>query len=249
MTDTRRGGTLPPVRKAYIHSIETAGMVDGPGIRYTIFFQGCALRCKYCHNPDTWKLMGGTEMTVEELLADALRYRSFMRFSGGGVTITGGDPFMQPEFLIELLAALKAEGLHTALDTAGYTGATNAEKALKNTDLLLLDIKSIDPEVYKDIAGVRIDASLRMLDIARDLGVETWIRFVLVPGLTDNFDHIRQMRDYLAAYDNITRIEVLPFHKMGEYKWADLGLEYELTDTQPPDADVLAAAREILTRR
>jgi len=233
-------------RAAYIHSVETAGMVDGPGIRYTIFFQGCALRCKYCHNPDTWKLMGGTEMTVAELLEDVLRYRSFMRFSGGGVTITGGDPFMQPEFLIELLAALKAEGIHTALDTAGYTGAGNAEKALANTDLLLLDIKSIDPDVYKDIAGVRIDACLRMLEIARRMGVETWIRFVLVPGLTDNFDHIRQMRDYLANFDNITKIEVLPFHKMGEYKWADLGIHYELGDTQPPEADMLAAAREIL---
>ena len=235
-------------RKAYIHSIETAGMVDGPGIRYTIFFQGCALRCKYCHNPDTWKLTGGTEMTVAELLEDVLRYRSFMRFSGGGVTITGGDPFMQPEFLIELLAALKAEGIHTALDTAGYTGTTNAEKALQNTDLLLLDIKSIDPDVYKDITGVRIDASLRMLEVARDLGVETWIRFVLVPGLTDNFDHIRQMRDYLADFDNIIKIEVLPFHKMGEYKWADLGIKYELHETQPPEADMLAAAREILKR-
>ncbi|MCL2573124.1 MAG: pyruvate formate-lyase-activating protein [Defluviitaleaceae bacterium] len=232
---------------AYIHSVETAGMVDGPGIRYTIFFQGCALRCKYCHNPDTWKLMGGQEMTVAEVLEDVLRYRSFMRFSGGGVTITGGDPFMQPEFLIELLAALKTEGLHTALDTAGYTGAGNAEKALVNTDLLLLDIKSIDPDTYKDLTGVRIDASLRMLDIAHKLGVETWIRFVLVPDITDNFDHIHQMRDFLAKYDNITKIEVLPFHKMGEYKWEDLGIKYELHDTQPPEADVLAKAREILS--
>ena len=231
---------------AYIHSVETAGMVDGPGIRYTIFFQGCALRCKYCHNPDTWRLMGGTEMTVSELLEDVLRYRSFMRFSGGGVTITGGDPFMQPEFLIELLAALKGKGIHTALDTAGYTGGSNAEKALVNTDLLLLDIKSINPEIYKEITGVRIDASLRMLDIACRMGVETWIRFVLVPGLTDNFDHIRQMRDFLAGFDNITKIEVLPFHKMGEYKWANLGIKYELADTQPPEIDMLAAAREIL---
>ncbi|MDR2183516.1 MAG: radical SAM protein, partial [Clostridiales bacterium] len=183
---------------------------------------------------------------VAELLADVLRYRSFMRFSGGGVTITGGDPFMQPEFLIELLAALKAEGIHTALDTAGYTGAGNAEAALKNTDLLLLDIKSIDPEVYRDIAGVRIDACLRMLEIAQRLNVETWIRFVLVPGLTDNFDHIRQMRDYLADFDNIAKIEVLPFHKMGEYKWTDLGIKYELAETQPPDADVLQEARKIL---
>jgi pyruvate formate lyase activating enzyme len=233
---------------AYIHSVETAGMVDGPGIRYTIFFHGCALRCKYCHNPDTWKLVGGTEMTVGELLKDVMLYRSFMRFSGGGVTVTGGDPFMQPEFLIELLKALKSEGIHTALDTAGYTSAGNAEKALVNTDLLLLDMKSIDPEVYRDVTGLRIDATLRTLDVARSMGVETWIRFVLIPGLTDNFDHIRRMRDYLAGYDNVAKIEVLPFHKMGEYKWAELGIGYELADTQPPSAVTLAAAREILER-
>jgi pyruvate formate lyase activating enzyme len=238
----RKNGELT----AYIHSVETAGMVDGPGIRYTIFFHGCALRCKYCHNPDTWKLAGGLEMTVEELLKDVMLYRSFMRFSGGGVTVTGGDPFMQPEFLIELLKALKSEGIHTALDTAGYTSSSNAEKALDKTDLLLLDIKSIDPKVYRDITGLGIDATLRTLDVAYSKGIETWIRFVLIPGLTDNFDHIRQMRDYLKRYDNISKIEVLPFHKMGEYKWAELGIEYELADTQPPNAETLATAKDIL---
>jgi pyruvate formate lyase activating enzyme len=241
----RKNGELT----AYIHSVETAGMVDGPGIRYTIFFHGCALRCKYCHNPDTWKLAGGTEMTIDELLKDVMLYRSFMRFSGGGVTVTGGDPFMQPEFLIALLKALKSEGIHTALDTAGYTSISNAEKAFDNTDLLLLDIKSFDPDVYRDITGLGIDATLRTLNVAYSKGIETWIRFVLIPGLTDNFDHIRQMRDYLINYDNITKIEVLPFHKMGEYKWAELGINYELADTQPPNAETLTAAKDILEIR
>ena len=233
-------------RKAYIHSVETAGMVDGPGIRYIIFFQGCSLRCLYCHNPDTWKLIGGKEMTVAELLDDVMRYKSFMRFSGGGVTVTGGEPFMQPEFLIELLAALKAKGIHTALDTAGFTGAANAQKALENTDLLLLDIKSLDPDTYKSLTGAHIEASLRMLDIAKERNVPTWIRFVLVPGLTDNFDHIKQMKEYLSAFENIEKIEVLPFHKMGEYKWADLGISYKLSNTPSPDEAGLEKARRIL---
>ncbi|MCL2398020.1 MAG: pyruvate formate-lyase-activating protein [Defluviitaleaceae bacterium] len=233
---------------AYIHSVETAGMVDGPGIRYIIFFQGCSLRCKYCHNPDTWKAVGGKEMTVAELLADVKKYRSYLRFSGGGVTITGGEPFVQAEFLIELLAALQAHGIHTALDTSGYTDSYTARKALGHTDLLLLDIKSIDPDVYRNVAGVSIDATLRTLDIARALGVPVWIRFVLVPGLTDDYAHMEQMRDYLAKYPNVEKIEVLPFHKMGEYKWADMGMRYQLTDTSVPDRESLARARKILEK-
>ena len=230
---------------AYIHSVETAGMVDGPGIRYIVFFQGCALRCKYCHNPDTWKLIGGVEMTVNELMSDISRYRSFMRFSGGGVTITGGEPFMQPEFLLELLVCLKEAGLHTALDTSGYTGPDNARKALENTDLLLLDIKTVNPETYRKITGARIDASLRMLEFAKELLVPTWIRFVLVPGLTDNMEHLEQMRDYLKGFDNIQKIEVLPFHKMGEYKWEDLGINYELKDTLSPTYEDLAKVQSL----
>ena len=231
---------------ANIHSVETAGMVDGPGIRYIIFFQGCSLRCKYCHNPDTWKLASGKPMTVDELLVDVKKYRSYLRFSGGGVTITGGEPLVQAEFLVELLRALKAEGIHTALDTSGFTGSSTARRVLEHTDLMLLDIKSIDPDVYQDVAGVPIDASLRMLEIAQEMGVPVWIRFVLVPGLTDNLDHIRQMRRYLDGFTNIEKLEVMPFHKMGEFKWADLGMTYELADTLPPERADLEYVRRVL---
>ena len=232
--------------KAYIHSVETAGMVDGPGIRYIIFMQGCSLRCKYCHNPDTWKLTGGKEMTVSEVLADAKKYRSYLRFSGGGATITGGEPFVQAEFLIALLKELKTHGIHTALDTSGYTDAATARRALQHTDLMLLDIKSIDPATYRDMTGVQIEPSLQTLEIAREMGVPVWIRFVLVPGLTDNFEHLADMRKYLDGFDNIEKIEVMPFHKMGEYKWADLGIRYQLADTPEPARSVLEAARELL---
>jgi len=231
---------------ARIHSVETAGMVDGPGIRYIIFFQGCSLRCKYCHNPDTWKLSGGEEKTVAQLLYDVKKYRSYLRFSGGGVTITGGEPFVQAEFLISLLSALQGAGIHTALDTSGHTSTETARRALKHTNLMLLDLKTIDPKTYRHVAGVEIDSTLRTLEIAHEMGVPAWIRFVLVPGLTDNAAHMHQMRKYLDSFDNIQKIEVMPFHKMGEYKWADLGIKYHLTDTPPPDRKDLEEARRIL---
>ena len=185
-------------------------------------------------------------MTVDELLADVKKYRSYLRFSGGGVTITGGEPLVQAEFLIELLRALKAEGIHTALDTSGFTGRGTARRVLEHTDLMLLDIKSIDPDVYKDVTGVPVDAALRMLETAQEMDVPVWVRFVLVPGLTDNLEHIRQMRSYLDGFNNIEKIEVMPFHKMGEFKWADLGMNYELADTPPPDRADLMLVREIL---
>lgn len=231
---------------AFIHSVETAGMVDGPGIRYTIFFQGCPLRCVYCHNPDTWKPEGGRKMTVQELLSDVKKYRSYLRFSGGGVTITGGEPLLQAEFLALLLRALKAQGIHTALDTSGYTGSQTARRVLEYTDLMLLDIKTIDPAAYKALTGVPIDPTLRTLEISKEMGVPVWLRFVLIPGWTDNPAHIRQMRKYLDGFDNIQKIEVMPFHKMGEYKWADLGMKYSLADTPSPSREDLENVRTIL---
>lgn len=232
--------------KGYIHSIETAGMVDGPGIRYIIFFQGCPLRCLYCHNPDTWKMGEGKIMTVDELISDILLYQNFLKFSGGGVTITGGDPIAQPKFLLSLLSQLRKNGVHTALDTAGYTSYDTASQVLKQTDLLLLDIKSIDPTTFKRVAGVDIDLTLQFLKLADELNVPTWIRFVLVPQLTENEEHMHIMVNYLRQFKNIEKIEVLPFHKMGEYKWQNMGLTYTLANTQPPSYDSVEKAKKIL---
>ena len=232
--------------KGYIHSVETAGMVDGPGIRYVVFFSGCNLRCKYCHNPDTWKLKKGQLFSVEDVIWDIRKYKSYLYFSGGGVTITGGEPLLQPHFLTELLKACKNEGFHTAIDTAGHISTDIARQVLQYTDLLLLDLKSINPKVYKDVTGVQIDSTLKILDLSCDMGVPVWIRFVLVPGLTDNEDDLRKMASFLKQFSNIEQVEVLPFHKLGEYKWAELGLSYTLQDTEPPTKEQIDRAREIL---
>ncbi|MCL1987204.1 MAG: pyruvate formate-lyase-activating protein [Firmicutes bacterium] len=232
--------------KGYVHSIETAGMVDGPGVRYVIFLSGCPLRCKYCHNPDTWKANHGNFMSVGELIADIKKYRSYMKFSGGGVTITGGEPFVQAEFLTELLKACKANGFHTAVDTSGYTTADRAEQALQYADLLLLDIKSFNPTTYKNLTGVELDKTLETLKIAERLQVVTWVRFVLLPGYTDNMEDMHKMADFLRLLENVQKVDVLPFHKMGEYKWQEIGEVYELAAVEPPSLEELRLARSVL---
>ena len=232
--------------KGYIHSVETAGMVDGPGIRYVVFFSGCNLRCKYCHNPDTWNLEKGQLFSVEDVIRDIKKYRSYLHFSGGGVTVTGGEPFVQSQFLTELLKACKSEGFHTVLDTAGHVSTDVAQQVLQHTDLLLLDLKSKNPEVYKDVTGVQIASTLKVLALSRDMDVPVWIRFVLVPGLTDNEVDMQEMADFLKLFPNIQQVEVLPFHKLGEYKWAELGLSYTLKGTEPPTKEQIDRAREIL---
>lgn len=234
--------------QGYIHSIETGGMVDGPGIRYVVFFSGCPLRCKYCHNPDTWKMKSGKLKTVEEIIKDALKYKNYLRFSGGGMTITGGEPFMQPKFMAELLKAARANGIHTAVDTSGYAAHSTVSEALDYTDLLLLDIKSINPDTFQNVAGVPIHRTLDLLEAANHKRIPVWIRFVLVPGLTDNVEDMKKMADFLRPYRNIEKIEVLPFHKMGEYKWEELGMDYELHDTPSPTAEQLDLAKSILAK-
>jgi len=227
--------------------VETGGMVDGPGIRYVLFFSGCNLRCQYCHNPDTWKLHDGQLTSVEDVIQDIRKYKSYLHFSGGGVTFTGGDPLVQSHFLVELLKACKNEGLHTALDTAGYAPVDVAQRALRYTDLLLLDLKSMNPFVYKDLTGVRLDPTLEVLRLSRNMGVPVWIRFVLVPGITDNADDLHAMAAFLEDFPNIEKIEVLPFHKMGEYKWEELGVPYALSAVEPPTQAELDRVLEILT--
>jgi len=187
-------------------------------------------------------------MTVGEIITDIKKYKSYMKFSGGGVTVSGGEPLAQAVFLEALLKACKDCGFHTAIDTSGYTSGVNARRVLAYTDLVLLDIKSINPETYKAITGVPIDRTLRMLEACREMGRKVWVRYVLVPGLTDNIDDIRQLAEYLRPYDNVERVDVVPFHKVGEYKWRDLDIEYELADVQPPGQEFLEVAQGILGR-
>lgn len=226
--------TQSPAIVGRIHSIETCGTVDGPGIRFVIFTQGCPLRCLYCHNPDCREIHAGREVTVDELMDEVVKYRSYLR--GGGVTVTGGEPLIQPEFVAEIFRRCRAIGLHTALDTSGYIPVEAALPVLESTDLVLLDIKSYDPEIYRKVTSVSLEPTLRFARYLATIRKPTWIRFVLVPGLTDLEANVEGLAEFVATLSNVERVEVLPFHKMGEYKWRELGLPYSLWDTPPPTA-------------
>lgn len=234
--------------KGRIHSIETCGAVDGPGLRYIVFTQGCPLRCKYCHNPDTWKLNDGQETTTEELIADIVKYKSFMKASNGGVTISGGEPFMQPEFLKDLLIKCKQEGLHTTIDTSGYVDLKIADPILDYTDLALLDIKSYNKDVFQDLTGVPLDRTLKFAKHLEERGIPIWLRYVYVPNLTDDQEDIENLAKFLATLKNLERIDILPFHKMGEYKWEQLGYDYSLADTKEPSVEETNAAVAIFKK-
>lgn len=231
---------------ANIHSIETCGTVDGPGIRFVIFFQGCPLRCKYCHNPDTWKMGDGEQITVDDLVKDILKYRSYMKFSGGGVTVTGGEPLLQVDFLIELFTRLKKHGVHTAIDTSGYVFNEKVAKLLDLTDLVLLDIKHFDKQQYRKITGVPLDPTLEFMHYLQSIHKPMWIRYVLVPTLSDQEESLESLSKYLSQFTNIDKIELLPFHKMGEYKWKELGVPYELSTIKEPTKEEVFKAMAIL---
>lgn len=229
-----------------IHSLESFGTVDGPGIRFVVFLQGCPLRCRFCHNPDTWEVHKGTEYTPEQLFAEIIKYKSYMDFSGGGVTFTGGEPLLQAEFILEVCKMLKEQGISIAIDTSGFIWNDTVKEVLEYTELVLLDIKNYDPIVYKEVTGVPLDPTLKFLDYLREKKINTWIRYVLVPGLTDNLDSVRKLSDHLDRFPNVGKIELLPFHKMGEYKWQELGLTYTLSDTKEPDKALVNEVKEIL---
>ena len=234
--------------KGRIHSIETCGAVDGPGLRYIIFTQGCPLRCRYCHNPDTWKPSDGKETTTEELIEDIIKYKTFINASHGGITVSGGEPFMQPEFLRDLLMKCKEEGIHTAVDSSGYVDIKIADPVLDYTDLVLLDIKSYNKEVFKNLTGVSLDRTLALAKHLEERGIPIWLRYVFVPDLTDNLKDIEDLAKFLSTLTNLQRIDILPFHKMGEYKWEQLGYDYTLTDTKEPSIDETNAAADIFRK-
>ena len=226
----------PPISRTAgrIHSVETCGTVDGPGIRYVVFTQGCPLRCLYCHNPDCRAVEGGHETTVADLMQDILRYRTYLERSGGGVTVSGGEPLLQPEFVADLLRHCQAEGLHTVLDTSGFSDAAAVQQVLPHVNLVLLDIKSFDPALYHRVTRVSQEPTLRLANYLNDIHKPTWIRFVLVPGLTDPPENVAGLAKFVTTLTNVDWVEVLPFHQMGAYKWEALGYDYSLKDTLPP---------------
>lgn len=241
--------------KGLIHSLESFGSVDGPGIRFVVFLKGCMMRCRFCHNPDTWDPQpdGKTDqwMTAEEVLARALRFRSYWR-GKGGITVSGGEPLLQMDFLTELFELAKGEGVHTALDTSAQPFSRDAaymarfSRLMDATDLVLLDIKHIDPERHRWETG---HDNANILDCARhlsDIGKPVWIRHVLVPGISSQDEHLFRLRDFIATLRNVERVEVLPYHTLGTFKWKELGIPYTLEAVDPPTPEMTARAREIL---
>lgn len=243
--------TLPGILAAVpnvsgrIHSVESAGTVDGPGVRFIIFTSGCPLKCQYCHNPDTRFQKYGQDTDAHTLLSELARYRPFLLRAKGGLTISGGEPLVQPEFIQAIFAGARLMGLHTALDTTGYLESKASPELLSLVDLVLLDIKSWEPATYRKVTGQEIAPTLRFAERLASLNIPVWIRFVLVPGLTDARNNIEGVASYCAQLGNVARIDVLPFHKMGEYKWKALGLPYPLYETPEPAPEMVAEARAI----
>ncbi len=230
----------------YVHSIETGGTVDGPGLRYVVFLQGCPLRCKFCHNPDTWQCNRGTVYTVDELVNDILKYKRFIQH--GGVTLTGGEPLLQAEFTAEVLRRCAEHGLHTAIDTSGAIPLAQARPAVDAASLILLDIKQIDDAKCRALTGQGNGLALELLDYCQQTGKEVWIRHVVVPGITDDLPELERLAQTIARYPVVSRVEILPFHKLGEYKWRQLGLAYELTATPEPTPEAIAQIRALFAK-
>ena len=234
-----------------IHSTETFGSVDGPGVRFLIFMQGCPMRCRYCHNADTWRKNAGTNMTADELLDKAGRYRSYWG-SDGGITVSGGEPLLQIDFLLDLFTKAKQRGINTCIDTAGQPFTREEPffskfRALAElTDLFIVDIKHVDNEQHKSLTGRGNENILDMLRSLNELKKPVWIRHVLVPDITDNDGYLRRTRAFIETLDNVEKIEVLPYHSMGAYKWKELGIPYTLDNTQPPSAERVKNAERIL---
>ncbi len=236
------------IMTGHIHSFESFGTVDGPGIRFVVFMQGCPLRCQYCHNPDTWKA-GGTEYSAEDVAKRVLRYRNYFS-GGGGVTVSGGEPLLQKEFVTELFTRLKKEGLNTCLDTSGavFDEARKEQfmPLLNVTDLVLLDIKHIDAEEHKKLTGHGNENILAFAKFLSDNGKKMWIRHVLVPGITDRDDWLERLSVFIDTLKTVEKVEVLPYHTMGVVKYEKLGYDYPLKGVEPPSAERVENARKIL---
>lgn len=231
---------------AKIHSIESFGTVDGPGIRFVIFLQGCHLKCKYCHNRDTWDINCGNYESLDDIFNKILRYKNYI-YPNGGVTVTGGEPLLQVKFLIELFKKLKAENIHTCIDTSGMVAITEDIKTLLSlTDLVLLDIKHIDPIKSKNLVGFSNERELAFAKYLSDNGIHMWIRQVLIPGYTDDESDLLKLKYFISGLENVDKIEILPYHDMGKYKWKELGLKYELDNVRVANDDDVKRAKKIL---
>lgn len=227
-----------------VHSWDISTAVDGPGTRFVLFLSGCPLRCLYCHNPDTWHMRDGRRTTAGEIAAEMAKYLRFIEVAGGGMTISGGEPLLQPAFTAAVFRRAKELGLHTALDTSGFLGTRASDALLADTDLVLLDIKSWDPATYRLVTRGEVAPTLTFARRLSDLGKPMWVRFVLVPGYTDDPDNVEGIASFAAGLNGVERVEVLPFHKLGAPKYAALGIPFPLERVPTPDHALVDRVRE-----
>jgi pyruvate formate lyase activating enzyme len=238
-----------------IHSIETLGTVDGPGIRYVVFTQGCLLRCQFCHNADTWEIGTGKQMSVSEIMSDLISYLPFIQASGGGITVSGGEPLLQIPFLIALFKECKKKGIHTTIDSSGgcFSNAKlfqdQLSELLQYTDLILLDLKHINRKKHIQLTGMPNDHILEFAQFLSERNVPVWIRHVLVPSITDDEADLNEMGEFISSLSNVQKIEILPYHKLGVYKWEALGLEYPLKEIEPPTDAQVENALHMLSKK
>jgi pyruvate formate lyase activating enzyme len=226
----------------FLHSFTTGSTVDGPGVRAVAWTTGCQFRCLYCHNPDTWTMSNGIPVTLEKGVAELRKYRNGLKIMSGGFTLSGGEPLMQDRFAVKFLTAAKHMGIHTALDTNGSLGGRLTDAELEQVDLILLDIKSWDEEDHRRLTGTEVGPVLEFAHRLASLRKSVWVRFVLVPGFTDDAENVGRIAHFAASLGNVTRVDVLPFHQMGRFKWNELKLDYKLADVQPPAPDAVARA-------
>lgn len=237
--------------KGYIHSTESFGSVDGPGVRFIVFMQGCNMRCKYCHNPDTWDKNGGREVTADEVIKTALRYRTYWG-KKGGITISGGEPLLQLDFLIELCKKCREQGISTVIDTAGkpFTREepffSKFNELLNYTDLIMLDLKHIDSNDHKALTGFGNENILDLAQYLSEKNVPVWIRHVLVPGINDDDFSLNKLHKFIKTLKNVQRVEILPYHNLGEFKYEDLGIKYPLAGLRSPSKESIANAQRLL---
>lgn len=233
--------------KGLIHSFESFGTKDGPGIRFVFFMQGCPLRCLYCHNPDTWIARDFKyELTPEEAFNEIKKVKAFVR---GGVTVSGGEPLLQPDFVLELFKLCKADGIHTAVDTSGFLLNDKIKEVLDYTDLVLLDIKHIDPKKYQELTAKPLEPTLKFMEYLSSINRPVWIRYVLVPGYSDDEEDLNQWAEYVSHFSNVERVDILPFHQMGIHKWQQLGRDYKLKDVSAPTQSDVERAEKIFRDR
>jgi pyruvate formate lyase activating enzyme len=244
VSDTDVRTALATGDMGFLHSFTTGSTVDGPGVRVVGWTTGCHWRCLYCHNPDTWNMSNGIPVTLDRAAEELRKYRHGLKIMGGGFTLSGGEPLMQDRFAVKLFTATKAMGIHTALDTNGHLGNRLSDAELEQIDVVLLDIKMWDPERHRQLTGMD---NAPVLDFARRLAARkrpVWVRFVLVPGLSDDVENIANIAKFAASLGNIERVDVLPFHQMGRFKWKELKLNYTLNDVLPPSIEVVERACE-----